>query len=146
MTIWLLPVVYNLQGSLHTICNVNNLIISHHMSCKNKLDLSDLSYIFYVVWGFLRRTVLTYKHVTTMVIKILLTTLCKIDHNYSGRNGHPQSHACRSISSVGQVSCTRTCKVSLGQLHPTIPLRSKIHKDSNNMITNAHISICSNHA
>jgi hypothetical protein len=69
-TIWLLPVVYNLQkGSLHTICNINNLTISHHMPCKNKLDASNLSCIFYVVWGFLGRTVLTYEHVTTTVIK-----------------------------------------------------------------------------
>jgi hypothetical protein len=68
-TIWLLPVVYYLQkGSLHTICNVNNLTISHHMPCKNKLNASNLSCIFYVVWGFLGRTVLTYEHVTTTVI------------------------------------------------------------------------------
>jgi hypothetical protein len=74
------------------------------MPCKNKLDVSNLFCIFYVVLGFLGRTVLTYEHVTTKVIKILLTTLGKIDHNYSGRNVHPQSHICRSISSVGQVS------------------------------------------
>jgi hypothetical protein len=116
-TIWLLPVVYNLQkGSLHIICNINNLTILHHMPCKNKLDVSNLSCIFYVVWGFLGRTVLTYEYVTTTVIKILLTTLCKIDHNYSGRNMHPQSQICRSMSSVGQVSWTRSRKVSLGQL------------------------------
>jgi hypothetical protein len=58
------------------------------MPYKNKLDASNLSCIFYVVLGFLGRTVLTYEHVTT-VIKILLITLCKIDHNYSGRNMHP---------------------------------------------------------
>jgi hypothetical protein len=116
-TIWLLPVVYNLQkGSSHTICNINNLTISHHIPCKNKLDVSNLSCIFYVVWGFLGRTVLTYEHITTTVIKILLTTLCKIDHNYSRRNVHPQSHICRSMSSVRQVSWTRSRKVSLGQL------------------------------
>jgi hypothetical protein len=104
-TIWLPPVVYNLQkGSSHTICNINNLTISHHMPCKNKLDVSNLSCIFYVIRGFLGRTVLTYEHVTTPVIKILLTALCKIDHNYSGRNVHPQSHICPSMSSVGQVS------------------------------------------
>jgi hypothetical protein len=74
------------------------------MPLKTKLDASNLSCIFYVVWGFLGRTVLTYEHVTTMVIKILLTTLCKIDHNYSGRNVQPQSHICPSMSSVGQVS------------------------------------------
>jgi hypothetical protein len=69
-TIWLLPVVYNLQkGSLYTICNINNLTISHHIPCKNKLNASNLSCIFYVVWGFLGRTVLTYEHVTTIVIK-----------------------------------------------------------------------------
>jgi hypothetical protein len=72
-TIWLLPVVYNLQkGLLHTIFNINNLTISHHMPCKNKLDASNLSCIFYVVWGFLGRTVLTYEHVTTMVIKNII--------------------------------------------------------------------------
>jgi hypothetical protein len=72
-TIWLLPVVYNLQkGSLHTICNINNLTISHHMPCKNRLDASNLSCIFYVVWGFLERTVLTYEHVTTTVIKNII--------------------------------------------------------------------------
>jgi hypothetical protein len=111
------PVVYNLQkGSLHTICNINNLTISHHMPCKNKLDVSNLSCIFYVVWGFLGWIVLTYKHVTTTVRNILLTTLSKIDHNYSGRNVHPQSHVCQSMSSVGQVSWTRSRNVSLGQL------------------------------
>jgi hypothetical protein len=117
ITIWLLSVVYNIQkGSLHTICKINNLTISHHMPCKNKLDISNLSCIFYVVWGFLGRTVLTYEHVTTTVIKILLITLCKIDHNYSGRNMHPLSHICRSMSSVGQVLWMRSRKVSLGQL------------------------------
>jgi hypothetical protein len=90
-----MPVVFNLQkGSLHTICDINNLIISHHMPYKNKLDVSNLYFIFYVVWGFLGRIVLTYEHITTTVIKILLTTLCKIDHNYSGRNVHPLSHIC----------------------------------------------------
>jgi hypothetical protein len=69
-TIWLLSVVYNLQkGSLHIICNKNNLTISHHMTCKNKLDISNLSCIFYMVWGFLGRTVRIYEHVTTTVIK-----------------------------------------------------------------------------
>jgi hypothetical protein len=115
--IWLLPVVYNLQkGLLHTICKINNLTISHHMPCKNKLDVSNLSCIFYVVWGFLGRTILAYEHVTTMVIKILLTTLYKIYHNYSGRNVHPLSHIYRSMSSVGQVSWTQSHNVSLGQL------------------------------
>jgi hypothetical protein len=74
------------------------------MPCKNKLDASNLSCIFYVVWGFLGRTVPTYEHVTTTVIKILLTILYKIDHNYSRRNMYPQSHICQSMSSVGQVS------------------------------------------
>jgi hypothetical protein len=74
------------------------------MPCKNKLDVSNLSCIFYVVWGFLGRIVLTYKYLTTTVIKMLLIILCKIDHNYSGRNVHPLSHICRSMSSVGQVS------------------------------------------
>jgi hypothetical protein len=88
----LMSVVYNLQkGSLHTICNINNLTISHYMPSKNKLDASNLSCIFNVVWGFLGRTVLTYEHVTTTVIIFLLTTLCKIDYNYSGRNVHPQT-------------------------------------------------------
>jgi hypothetical protein len=32
------------------------------MPCKNKLDASNLSCIFYVVWGFLGRTILTYEH------------------------------------------------------------------------------------
>jgi hypothetical protein len=104
------------KGSSHTICNINNLTISHHMPCRNKLDTSNLSCIFYMVWGFLGRTVLTYEHATITVIKILLTTLCKIDHNCSGRNIHPQSHICRSMSSVGQVSWTRSRNVSLGQI------------------------------
>jgi hypothetical protein len=43
--------------------------ISYHMPRKNKLDVSNLSCIFYVVWGFLGRTVHTYEHVTTTVIK-----------------------------------------------------------------------------
>jgi hypothetical protein len=69
-TIWLLPVVYNLQkGSSHTICNINNLTISHHMPCKNKLDAYNLFCIFYVVWGFIGRTILNYEHVTPTVIK-----------------------------------------------------------------------------
>jgi hypothetical protein len=69
-TIWLLSVVYNLQkGSLHTICNIKNLTIAHHMPCKNKLDASNLSCIFYIVWGFLGRIILTYEHATTTVIK-----------------------------------------------------------------------------
>jgi hypothetical protein len=144
-TIWLLPVVYNLQkGSLHIICNINNLTISHHMPCKNKLDVSNLSCIFYVVWGFLGRTVLTYEHVTITVIKILLTNLCKIDHNYSGRNIHPQSHICWSMSSVGQVSWTRSRKVSLGQLQSHYATMIQNTKNSNNMIINAHIFMYSN--
>jgi hypothetical protein len=147
ITIWLLPVVYNLQkGSLHTICNIKNLTMSHHMPCKNKLDVSNLSCIFYVVWGFLRRTVLTYKHVTTTVIKILLTTLCKIDHNYSGRNMYPQSHICGSMSSVGQVSSTRSRNVSLAQLQSHYATMIQNTKNSNNMIINAHITMCSNRA
>jgi hypothetical protein len=146
-TIWLLPVIYNLQkGSLHTICNINNLTISHHMPCKNKLDASNLSGIFYVVWGFLGRTVLTYEHVTTTVIKILLTTLCKIDHNYSGINVHPQSHICRSMSSVEQVSWTRSRNISLGQLQSHYASMIQNTKNSNNMIINAHISMCSKRA
>jgi hypothetical protein len=116
------------------------------MPCKNKLGASNLSWIFYVVWGFLGRTVLTYEHVTTMVIKILLTTLCKIDHNYSGRNVHPQCHICRSMSSVGQVSWTRSRNVSLGQLQSHYATMIQITKNSNNMIINAHISMCSNRA
>jgi hypothetical protein len=146
-TIWLLLVVYNLQKwSLHTICNINNLTISHHMPSKNKLDVSNLSCIFYVVWGFLGRTVLTYEHVTTTVIKIWLTTLCKIDHNYSGRNVHPQSHICQSMSSVRQVSWTRSRKVSLGQLQSNYATMIQNTKNCNNMIINAHIPICSNRA
>jgi hypothetical protein len=146
-TIWLLPVVYNLQkGSLHTICNINKLTISHHMPCKNKLDVSNLSCIFYVVWGFLGRTIFTYEYVTKMVIKILLTILCKIDHNYSGRNVHPQSHIYRSMSSVGQVSWTRSRKVSLGQLQSHYATMIQITKNSNSMIINAHIPMCSNRA
>jgi hypothetical protein len=43
--------------------------ISYHMPHKNKLDVFNLSCIFYVVWGFLGRTVLSYEHVTTTVIK-----------------------------------------------------------------------------
>jgi hypothetical protein len=86
------------------------------MPCKNKLDASNLSCIFYVVWGFLGRIILNYEHVTTTVIKILLTTLCKIDHNYSGRNVHPQSHICQNMSSVGKVLWTRSHNISLRQL------------------------------
>jgi hypothetical protein len=146
-TIWLLPVVYNLQkGSLHIICNINNLTISHHMPCKNKLDVSNLSCIFYVVWCFLGRTVLTYEHVTTTVIKILSTTICKIDYNYSGRNMHPQSHICQSMSSVGQVSWTRSRKVSLGQLQSHYATMIQNTKNCNNMIINTRIPMCSNRA
>jgi hypothetical protein len=146
-TIWLQSVVYNLQkGSLHTICDINNLTISHHMPCKNKLDVSNFSCIFYMVCGFLGTTVLTYEHVTTTVIKILLTTLCKIDHNYSGRNVYPLSHICRSMSSVGQVSWTRSRNVSLGQLQSHYATMIQNIKNSNNMINNAHISMCSNRA
>jgi hypothetical protein len=118
----------------------------HHMPCKNKLDVSNFSCIFYVVWGFLGRTVLNYEHVTITVIKILLTTLCKIDHNYSGINVHPQSHICWSMSSVGQVSWTRSRNVSLGQLQSHYATMIPNTKNSNNMIINAHISMCSNRA
>jgi hypothetical protein len=142
-----LPVVYNLQkGLLHTICNINNLTISHHMPYKNKLYASNLSCIFYVIRGFLGRTVHIYEHVTTTVIKILLTTLCKIDHNYNGRNMHPQSHICQSMSSAGLVSWMRSRNVSLGQLQSHYATMIQNTKNSNNMIINAHISMCSNHA
>jgi hypothetical protein len=39
------------------------------MPYKNKLDASNFSCIFCVVWGFLGRTVLTYENVTMTVIK-----------------------------------------------------------------------------
>jgi hypothetical protein len=47
------------------------------MPYKNKLDVSNFSYIFYMVWDFLGRTVLTYEHVTTMVIKYYLQLFVK---------------------------------------------------------------------
>jgi hypothetical protein len=47
------------------------------MPCKNKLDASNLSCIFYVVWSFLGKTVLTYEHVTTTVIKYYLQLFVK---------------------------------------------------------------------
>jgi hypothetical protein len=125
ITIW--PVVYNLQkGSLHIIYNINNLTIAHHMPCKNKLDASNLSCIFYVVWGFLGRTVLTNEYVDTMVIKILLITLCKIDHKYSRRNVHPQSHICRSMSSGDKSRERGHIRLVSGSFNPTMPLWSKI--------------------
>jgi hypothetical protein len=122
-TIWLLPVVYNLEkGSLHTICNINNLTISHHMPCKNKLDTSNFSCIFYVVWGFLGRTILIYEHITTTVIKILLKNLCKIDHNYSGRiRKATYAKACQVWDKSRE--CGHVMLVS-GSFNPTMPLWS----------------------
>jgi hypothetical protein len=133
-TIWLLSVVYNLQkGLLHTICNVNNLTISHHMPCKNKLDISNWFCIFYVVWGFLakdRSNLRTCNHNGDK--KILLTILCKLDHNYSGGDRYPQSHLCKAscMSSVEQVSCARTCKVSPGRYIPLCHYDPKYTKNA----------------
>ena len=97
------------------------LTISHHMPHKNKSDVSPLFFAnFTWLRAFEERTVLTYEHETTTVINKLLTTRCRLNLNYSGRNRHPQSHLCNTscMSVVEQVSCTRTCKVSPGRFIP----------------------------
>jgi hypothetical protein len=147
-TIWLLPVVYNLQkGSSHTICNIKNLTISHHMPLQKQVRRFEFVLHILRGLGFSRKNHSYLRTRTTTVIKILLTTLCKIGHNYSGRNVHPQSHIYRSMSSVGQVSWTWSRKVILGQLqshYATMIQNTK--KNCNNMIIYAHIHMCSNRA
>ena len=79
-------------------------------------------------------------------MKILFANCCRLDHNYSGRNGHPQSHLCKAscMSIVEQVSCARTCKVSPGSFIPLCHHDPKYTKVCNNIIINAHIHMCSN--
>ena len=93
----------------------------HKHPCKNKLDASPLFFAnFTWLRAFEERTVLTYEHETTTVINKLLTTRCRSNLNYSGRDRHPQSHLCNTscMSVVEQVSCTWTCKVSPGRFIP----------------------------
>jgi hypothetical protein len=59
---------------------------------------------------------------------------------------HPQSHICWSMSCVGQVSWTRSRKVSIGQLQSHYATMIQNTKNYNKMIINAHIHMCSNRA
>ena len=122
------------------------MTISHHMPCKNKLDASNL--FLHILRGFglfsIEPFLPTNKYHN--VDKILLANCCRLNHNYSGRNGHPQSHLCKAscMSSVEQVSCARTCKVSPGIQILLCHHDPKYTKVCNNMIINAHIHMCSN--
>jgi hypothetical protein len=99
-----------------------------------------------VVLGFLGKNRSYLRTRTTTLIKILLTDCCRLYHNYSERDRHPQSHLCNTscMSSVEQVSCARTCKVSPGRFIPLCHYDTKYTRVCNNMIINAHISMCSN--
>ena len=122
------------------------MTISHHMPCKNKLDASNLFLHILRGLGFLGKNRSYLRTRTTTSIKILLANRCRLNHNYSGRDRHPQSHLCKTscMSSVEQVSCARTCKVSPGRFIPLCHYDTKYTKVCNNMIINVHISVCSN--
>ena len=67
---------------------------------------------------------------------------CKLNLNYGERDRHPQSHLCNTscMSSVEQVSWTRSCKVSPGRfIPPSRKMQSTLTKDNKSI--NAHKTI-----
>jgi hypothetical protein len=91
-----------------------------------------------VVLGFLGKNRSYLRTRTTTLIKILLANCCRLDHNYSGRDRHPQSHLCKTscMSTVEQVSCARTCKVCPGRFILLCHYDTKHTRVCNNMIIN----------
>ena len=121
-TIRLLPVAILQQGSLHTSNIITITWWPYHITKPLQKQVRRLRFSLQVLrgLGLSNKNGSYLRNWTTTLIQVLSSAKCRFDLYYDGRDRHPQSHLCNTscTSTVEQVSCAMTCKVSPSRFIP----------------------------